>query len=46
MIKPNFKKYTLEADVDDYVKEVFASLELKKGIDFNEKSADNIDCRR
>ncbi len=39
MIKPNFKKYTLEADVDDYVKEVLASLDLKKGIDFNEKSA-------
>lgn len=33
------KKYTLEADVDDFVKGVFASLGLKKGVDYNEKSA-------
>lgn len=39
MIKSNFKKYTLEADVDDYVKEVLSALGLKKGVDYNEKSA-------
>lgn len=31
--------YTLEADVDDNVKRKFESFGLKKGIDFNEKSA-------
>lgn len=39
MIQSNFKKYTLEADVDDYVKVVLSALGLKKGIDYNEKSA-------
>ena len=31
--------YTLEADVDDSVKKKFEALGLKKGIDYNEKSA-------
>ena len=39
MIQSNFKKYTLEADVDDYVKVVLSALGLKKGVDYNEKSA-------
>lgn len=39
MIKSNYKKYTLEADVDDYVKAILSSLGLKKGLDYNEKSA-------
>lgn len=39
MIQSNFKKYTLEADVDDYVKVVLSELGLKKGVDYNEKSA-------
>ncbi|MCM1125876.1 MAG: N-6 DNA methylase [Lachnospiraceae bacterium] len=30
--------YTLEADVDDFVKRKFDSLKLRKGIDYNEKS--------
>lgn len=33
------KKYTLEADVDDYVKNKLIALGLKKLIDFNEKSS-------
>lgn len=33
------KKYTLEADVDDYVKKKLEELGLKKLIDFNEKSS-------
>lgn len=33
------KKFTLEADVDDYVKEKLNALGLKKRVDFNEKSA-------
>lgn len=33
------KKFTLEADVDDYVKERLTALGLKKRVDFNEKSA-------
>ena len=32
-------KFTLEADVDDYVKETLKSLGLKKIEDFNEKSS-------
>lgn len=39
MIQSSFKKYTLEADVDDYVKVVLSALGLKKGVDYNEKSA-------
>lgn len=34
MIQSNFKKYTLEADVDDYVKVVLSALGLKKGVDY------------
>lgn len=33
------KKYTLEADVDDYVKKKLEELGLKKLIDYNEKSS-------
>ena len=32
-------KYSLEADVDDKVKEILNSLNLKKNVDYNEKSA-------
>lgn len=32
-------QYSLESDVDDYVKSVLASLGLRKNVDFNEKSA-------
>jgi len=33
------KKYTLEADVDDYVKQQLIALGLQKLVDFNEKSS-------
>lgn len=39
MIKTNSKTFTLEADVDDYVKGKFSELKLRKGIHYNEKSA-------